>query len=70
MYPEKQRIPVAGEVEIRGLAFKFNFDLTNTTSYTADAVLIPLHLRYLSKADILDKIMQYFNSELLVVAGE
>ena len=63
--PLKQRIPVAGEVEIKELSFKFNRGMTSTTSFSAGHVLIPNHLRHRSETEILAKIMEYFNSEII-----
>ena len=62
----KQHIPTAGEVEIVGFSFKLNCDMKNASSYTANDILIPIHLRHLSGDDVLNKIMQYINAELRI----
>ena len=55
---------MVGEVEITGLSFKFDRDMTRTRSYAAATVSIPRQLGNLSEAHILTEIMLYFNSEL------
>ena len=64
MPSEQQQIPIAGEIEIKELSFKFNHAMTDTTSYNASTALISRHLLNMNKPGILNKIRQYVSSEL------